>query len=200
MWALNGIRASSLSFPSGLKNPFTSTLRFCSQVNPSPKSSGIPFSWQRTHHYWNSIPPLPKRYFSQSSPIIPPQGGPVQGRFKTLYKTYGKPALFVYFAISTVDLGLSYIAVSNGVEVDKYTEYCKTLIEDWGLWKFEEEMEETLPETTEKNGGKKSILSTFLIAYAFHKLLVPIRVPLTIALTPPFVRFLRRWGWLLPAK
>lgn len=38
--------------------------------------------------------------------------------------------------------------------------------------------------------------STFVIAYAIHKVFAPIRISITLAATPFIVRFMRRKGWL----
>ncbi|KAJ1981914.1 DUF1279 super [Dimargaris verticillata] len=42
--------------------------------------------------------------------------------------------------------------------------------------------------------------STFVIAYSIHKLLVPIRVPITVLITPSIAARLRRMGYFLPKK
>lgn len=38
--------------------------------------------------------------------------------------------------------------------------------------------------------------STFVIAYAIHKVFAPIRISITLAATPLIVRFLRKKGWM----
>lgn len=38
--------------------------------------------------------------------------------------------------------------------------------------------------------------STFVIAYAIHKVFAPVRISITLAATPFIVRFLRKKGWL----
>ena len=38
--------------------------------------------------------------------------------------------------------------------------------------------------------------STFVIAYAIHKVFAPIRISITLAATPFIVRFMRKKGWL----
>ncbi|GES85933.1 peptide alpha-N-acetyltransferase [Rhizophagus clarus] len=42
--------------------------------------------------------------------------------------------------------------------------------------------------------------STLVIAYGIHKLLVPFRLGLTAAVTPPIVKKLRRMGWNIGGK
>ncbi|KAJ3372309.1 hypothetical protein GGF31_002172 [Allomyces arbusculus] len=134
-------------------------------------------------------------------------------KLRQLFKDYGRPAFFVYMAISTVDLSLSFVAVYSGVDVEKLVDTAKAYLTQWGLWEFAVDQDDVdelhglnhpdgegenavapaTPATTPKN---QSLLTTFLIAYAFHKLLLPIRVPITVAVTPAVVRYLRRWGWL----
>ncbi|KNE55199.1 hypothetical protein AMAG_01115 [Allomyces macrogynus ATCC 38327] len=132
-------------------------------------------------------------------------------KLRQLFKDYGRPAFFVYMAISTIDLSLSFVAVYSGVDVEKLVDTAKAYLTQWGLWEFAVDQDDVdelhglnhpdgevsapaAPATT--NGKNQSLLTTFLIAYAFHKLLLPIRVPITVAVTPAVVRYLRRWGWL----
>lgn len=50
------------------------------------------------------------------------------------------------------------------------------------------------------NSRLASGASTFLVAYAVHKLLVPIRVSITLGSVPFIVRYLRRVGFLKSPK
>ncbi|CAH1759249.1 9972_t:CDS:2 [Entrophospora sp. SA101] len=84
-------------------------------------------------------------------------------KFKELTKRYGTSALAVYFIISTIDLGTTFILIqSGGAERVKR-------IEDWCI----------------ENFG----------AYGIHKLLLPLRLGLTAAITPSVVKKLRNMGW-----
>lgn len=42
--------------------------------------------------------------------------------------------------------------------------------------------------------------STFVMAYAVHKVFAPVRISITLASTPFIVRYLRRIGFLKPPK
>lgn len=42
--------------------------------------------------------------------------------------------------------------------------------------------------------------STFLVAYGFHKLMAPLRFPITAGVVPFLVKLLRRIGFLKPPK
>lgn len=52
----------------------------------------------------------------------------------------------------------------------------------------------------EKLQGILSNSSTFLIAYAVHKLFAPVRISITLATTPFLVRYLRKVGILKMKK
>nr|CAG8495430.1 10970_t:CDS:2 [Entrophospora candida] len=85
-------------------------------------------------------------------------------KFKELTKQYGTSALAVYFIISTIDLGATFILIqSGGAERVKK-------IENW-------------------------CIENFVIAYGIHKLLLPLRLGLTVAITPSVVKKLRNMGW-----
>ncbi|KAI9179928.1 DUF1279 super [Blastocladiella emersonii ATCC 22665] len=158
---------------------------------------------------------MPRRHFASLLTKANPSSGKPgdapslsgMARLRKLFKDYGRPAFAVYMAISTVDLTLSFIAVYSGVDVERVVDVAKAYLEKWGLWRFavdeaeERELRHTIEgdDTGVADSAKpkdKSLLTTFLIAYAFHKLLLPIRVPITAAVTPGVVRYLRRWGWM----
>ena len=42
--------------------------------------------------------------------------------------------------------------------------------------------------------------STFVVAYAVHKVFAPVRIAMTLTCTPFIVRYLRRIGFLKPPK
>ncbi|KAL7751382.1 DUF1279 superfamily [Sorochytrium milnesiophthora] len=149
---------------------------------------------------------------------------PVQklGKLKQMYKQYGRPAVYTYLGISTIDLGLSFAAVYSGVDVERFVDSAKSVLSRYGLWQNVVDQDdvkelqdmlttsETDPDAytqqqlataADSNGvdkakGQQSLLTTFLIAYAFHKLLMPIRIPLTVAITPTMVRLFRNWGFV----
>ncbi|CAG8480339.1 10103_t:CDS:1 [Acaulospora morrowiae] len=131
----------------------------------------------------------------------------VTERFKFLTKKYGAPAITIYTIISTLDLGLTFILIQAGgadrvkkVE-DWFKETFKGLItlkkEEKTSDKKEVKHDKNLPSKNDGNISRQSPswTSTFVIAYGIHKLLVPFRLGLTAALTPPAVRKLRQMGW-----
>ncbi|KAJ0010631.1 uncharacterized protein LOC116124490 [Pistacia vera] len=143
------------------------------------------------------------------------------GRFKELFKKYGKVALGVHFSVSGASITGLYIAIKNNVDVE-------SIFATWhlpGLSKNPEETQSpqpsdgliTIHDNTDFIEGNSSVSnkSTVVIeeekkqrnrtaelaassggalalALLCNKALFPIRVPITIALTPPVARFLAR--------
>ncbi|KAI9222101.1 hypothetical protein BC828DRAFT_379310 [Blastocladiella britannica] len=203
-----------------------------------PHSSTAASTTTRRLHMWStrSPPPLtmaaPKAPHSSATNILRRRGNasltskpnpsasasdaPLTGmaRLRRLFKEYGRPALVVYMSISTVDLGLSFLVVKSGVDVEALVDTVKTTLTRWGVWTFavdgddEKELHDSIAAAEDEGGelggrgkpGHASLWTTFLIAYAFHKLLLPIRVPITAAITPGFVRVMRQWGWMKDAS
>ncbi|CAG8750737.1 19670_t:CDS:1, partial [Dentiscutata erythropus] len=115
-------------------------------------------------------------------------------RLKQLTRQYGASAIAVYFIISTIDLGLTFILIhSGGVERVKMIEEWFT--ENFGGWIV---LKKKIQHDQPKNNVTWHFppwTGTFVIAYGIHKVLFPFRLGLTAALTPPLVRKLRKMGW-----
>ncbi|KAL7237041.1 hypothetical protein ACSBR1_020177 [Camellia fascicularis] len=137
----------------------------------------------------------------------------VGGRFRELLKKYGKVAVGVHFSVSAASMSGLYIAIKSNVDVE-------SMLEKVGFpaAKQEEEEEKTkLPQSNpdgfifeemestvtmmemkkNKNRNRTAELATssggaLALAVLCNKALFPIRVPITIALTPPVARFLAR--------
>ncbi|KAL8280750.1 hypothetical protein RQP46_006754 [Phenoliferia psychrophenolica] len=136
-------------------------------------------------------------------------------------KALGAPALVIYLAIGVVDLTLSFLLVS-AVGADRVREAedwvldklewrrkdgepgkIKKAVTDWkdnhgggGHKEVKEvvhrEEKGPRPEPT----GYSAIATTAVLAYAIHKtVLLPMRLGLTVAVTPKVVRVLQSWGW-----
>ncbi|KAF8410387.1 hypothetical protein HHK36_002915 [Tetracentron sinense] len=137
------------------------------------------------------------------------------GRFRELMKKYGKVALGVHFSVSTASITGLYVAIKNNVDVESIFE--KVGIS--GVSKEEPEKIETsiprsetsdgfvieenqeLPMSSDQQITKKKNRTAELaassggalaLAVLCNKALFPIRVPITIALTPPIARFLAK--------
>ncbi|CAN4112572.1 unnamed protein product [Withania somnifera] len=137
------------------------------------------------------------------------------GRFRELLKKYGKVALGVHFSVSAASITGLYVAVKNNVDVE-------TMLEKMGmpgLSLSEEEdknanqpqqvisadgfvIEEPFnqdgvaaPPPKQRNRTAELAASSggaLAVAVLLNKALFPVRVPITLGLTPPIARFLAR--------
>ena len=134
------------------------------------------------------------------------QEAPKKG-IKYLMTKYGYSALGVYLAISFVDLPLSFLLV-HSMGQERITEMQNSVKRFLGFSTEPEEvvvLETETPLASESDkevevGGWKSyfnptLLTEFGLAYALHKSLIFIRVPLTAAITPKLVKQLQQWGF-----
>ena len=85
----------------------------------------------------------------------------IAGKVKDFVKQYGRTGLMVYLGVSTVSIGASYMAVRAGVDG-------KALVKRVSGIELSDNQEN---------------LGTFIGAYAIHKLLLPVRLSLTVFLT-----------------
>ncbi|GMH17851.1 hypothetical protein Nepgr_019692 [Nepenthes gracilis] len=137
------------------------------------------------------------------------------GRFRELVKRYGKVALGIHFSVSAASITGLFIAIKNNVDVE-------SIIEKVGMGSVSSSKDQSQPHQSEgpppSNDGdfvaedrtqlgfpteqpKKRSRTAELaassggalaLAVLCNKALFPIRVPITIALTPPVARFLAR--------
>ncbi|KAK4011495.1 hypothetical protein OUZ56_020613 [Daphnia magna] len=98
-------------------------------------------------------------------------------KLKRAVKDYGATVIVFHVLISVTSLSICYAAVASGLDVPG-------MISRMGV------SSEML------NTRLASGASTFLVAYAVHKLLVPIRISVTLGCVPFIVRYLRRIGFL----
>lgn len=134
------------------------------------------------------------------------------GRFRELLKKYGKVAIGVHFSVSAASITGLYVAIKNNVDVESLLDklhmdgfFSKdqpqtspseiTSSVDDGI------MNEERPATSEiqstRNRTAELAASTggaLALAVLCNKALLPIRIPITIALTPPIARLLARRG------
>ncbi|XP_046819075.1 uncharacterized protein LOC124424289 [Vespa crabro] len=98
-------------------------------------------------------------------------------RFKMIVKDYGKVVLAFHITISLMSLGFFYTAVISGIDLMPYIETV-----------YNTENEKIMKILNDSSG--------FLLAYTIHKMLAPIRLSITCAITPWLVLYLRKKGIL----
>ncbi|GME74802.1 unnamed protein product [Ambrosiozyma monospora] len=113
---------------------------------------------------------------------------------KALMQEYGYSALGVYLGLSCIDLPLCFLLVhSQGA--DKISEFQDQVL-SWIGWGKEKNLDNLEPSSTSQEKEKKStFLTEFAVAYAIHKSLIFIRLPITAAITPAIVKKLRSLGF-----
>ncbi|KAH7851629.1 hypothetical protein Vadar_014489 [Vaccinium darrowii] len=137
------------------------------------------------------------------------------GQFRELMKKYGKVALGVHFSVSAASVTGLYVAIKNNVDVESMLEKVGMKGADEKPAHKEEQTMQNLPpsngkmnnafvvEGTAAAGVKKrnraaelaaSSGGALALALLCNKALIPVRVPITLALTPPVARFLARRG------
>ncbi|XP_021627421.1 uncharacterized protein LOC110626005 [Manihot esculenta] len=137
------------------------------------------------------------------------------GRFRELLKKYGKVALGVHLSVSAASITGLYIAIKNNVDVESFfdkwhlpglstddstvsnppTQQQEQVKSDDGFVIEQRDNSKILQEVTKRNRTAELAASTggaLALAVLCNKALFPIRVPITIALTPPVARFLAR--------
>ncbi|KAE9448621.1 hypothetical protein C3L33_19488, partial [Rhododendron williamsianum] len=138
------------------------------------------------------------------------------GRFRELLKKYGKVALGVHFSVSAASITGLYVAINNNVDVESLL--AKVGMKGVEEKTAQKEEQSTIQNPPQSNLGtsdgfvveetaaaaaavKKrnrtaelaaSSGGALALAVLCNKALFPIRVPITIALTPPIARFLAR--------
>ncbi|KAJ2719980.1 DUF1279 super [Coemansia sp. Benny D115] len=123
-----------------------------------------------------------------------PDGGKKPSRFKVLMQQYGRVAILMYLLVSAVDLTLCVWGVWLGGDglVFKINSYLGQYIPR--LQKAAQRMEEG------QSGGADKWATIFIVGYAVHKCLTPLRLAITAAILPWSARTAQRLGltWLIP--
>ncbi|KAB8076304.1 hypothetical protein BDV29DRAFT_89929 [Aspergillus leporis] len=172
----------------------------------------------RAYTFWNSPrtrqSPIFQRFFNSSLSKSSPQSeqsGSLSQRLKALSREYGWSALGVYLLLSAMDFPICFAAVRflgaeqigqyEDVVIESFKSAVGTVLpsvqeaqsqEDGGEMKTSGEVE---VEAQTKTDEGASLWTQVALAYAIHKSLIFIRVPLTAGITPKVVKVLRQWGW-----
>ncbi|XP_054074114.1 protein FAM210B, mitochondrial [Rissa tridactyla] len=100
-------------------------------------------------------------------------------QLKQVFKEYGAVGVSFHVGISLVSLGIFYLAVSSGVDMTAVL---------FKLGFSESSLQSKMAAGT----------STFVLAYAIHKLFAPVRISITIVSVPFIVRYCRKIGFFKP--
>ncbi|KAI9303101.1 hypothetical protein BJ944DRAFT_268931 [Cunninghamella echinulata] len=137
------------------------------------------------------------------------------GKFKQLAKKYGPSGILVYLGVGCIDLGLTFVTIQlvgaekvkkiERIAIDTYHE----TKEKFGFKTTTAKIDGGIdggngnengivkPTAFNKNDDlQPSLASVFLLSYGIHKtLLLPVRLAITTAITPAFVRKIHALGW-----
>ncbi|KAB5583854.1 hypothetical protein PHYPO_G00100520 [Pangasianodon hypophthalmus] len=94
---------------------------------------------------------------------------------KKIFKEYGAVGVSFHIGISLISLGIFYIAVSSGINMT-------AVLSKLGF-------SESVVQSKMAAGT-----STFVLAYAVHKLFAPFRISITLVSVPLIVQYLRKTG------
>ncbi|XP_019365313.1 PREDICTED: protein FAM210B [Gavialis gangeticus] len=98
---------------------------------------------------------------------------------KKVFKEYGTVGVSFHIGISLVSLGIFYVVVSSGVDMTAVL--------------FKLGFSEAVLQSKLAAGA-----STFVLAYAIHKLLAPVRISITLISVPFIVQYCRKIGYFKP--
>ncbi|KAF1898000.1 hypothetical protein Lal_00032762 [Lupinus albus] len=115
------------------------------------------------------------------------------GRFRELIKKYGKVAIGVHVTVSAASITGLYVAIKNNVDVE-------SILEKFHMATSSDDPTATAAAVMDESSAPKDRTAqlaataggAFTLAVLCNKALFPVRVPITLALTPPIARFLAR--------
>nr|XP_004663903.1 protein FAM210B, mitochondrial [Jaculus jaculus] len=100
-------------------------------------------------------------------------------QLRKVFQEYGAVGVSLHICISLVSLGIFYMVVSSGVDMS-------AVLLRLGF-------KESLVQSKTAAGT-----STFVVAYALHKLVAPVRISITLVSVPFVVRYSRKVGLFKP--
>lgn len=124
----------------------------------------------------------PSRGTEVTGSAVGSTGGRKQSKTQQLQKVfreYGAVGVSLHVGISLLSLGLFYTVVSSGVDMS-------AILLKLGF-------KESLVQSKMAAGT-----STFVVAYAIHKLFAPVRISITLVSVPFIVRYFRKVGFFKP--
>lgn len=112
---------------------------------------------------------------------------------KKLIQQYGYSALGVYLSISIIDIPLCWLLVHSAGE-DQIRTFQDSVKDFFGYKKEQKEIEIGDDNSVGEVEKSSTFWTEFAVAYAFHKSLIFIRLPIAAAITPAVVKQLTKWG------
>ncbi|XP_012583925.1 PREDICTED: protein FAM210B [Condylura cristata] len=100
-------------------------------------------------------------------------------QLRKVFQEYGAVGVSFHIGVSLVSLGIFYTVVSSGVDMS-------AILLKLGF-------RESLVQSKMAAGS-----STFVVAYAIHKLFAPVRISITLVSVPLIVRYFRKVGFFKP--
>ncbi|XP_011792121.1 PREDICTED: protein FAM210B [Colobus angolensis palliatus] len=100
-------------------------------------------------------------------------------QLRKIFQEYGTVGVSLHIGISLISLGIFYMVVSSGVDMS-------AVLLKLGF-------KESLVQSKMAAGT-----STFVVAYAIHKLFAPVRISMTLVSVPLIVRYFRKVGFFKP--
>ncbi|XP_006141954.2 protein FAM210B, mitochondrial [Tupaia chinensis] len=97
-------------------------------------------------------------------------------QLRKVFQEYGAVGVSLHIGISLISLGIFYMVVSSGVDMS-------AILLKLGF-------KESLVQSKMAAGT-----STFVVAYAIHKLFAPVRISITLVSVPLIVRYFRKVSW-----
>lgn len=130
------------------------------------------------------------------------KAAPKVGKLKELAQKYGAASVLVYLGIGMVDLGIAFAGI-QWVGQDQVKRLEDDVMKSVNKWLHRTPEQEQQTEQQHEDSNKQleskeqpSLASVFLLAYGIHKtLFLPLRVTVTAAVTPAFVRKIHQLGW-----
>ncbi|XP_062060374.1 protein FAM210B, mitochondrial [Lepus europaeus] len=124
----------------------------------------------------------PSRGTEATGSAVSSTGGSKQSKaqqLRKIFQEYGAVGVSLHIGISLISLGLFYTVVSSGVDMS-------AILLRLGF-------KESLVQSRMAAGT-----STFVVAYAIHKLFAPVRISITLVSVPFIVRYFRKVGFFKP--
>ncbi|KAH9040049.1 hypothetical protein EDB85DRAFT_183110 [Lactarius pseudohatsudake] len=139
------------------------------------------------------------RSSSSSPPPDAKEPPTLSQRLKELVKAYGWYAVGVYAAVSAADFVVAFVGVNllGADYVASVAASAKTWLHNLVYSRPPEPGRDEIDEVSQVVAtGQEGLYAMFLLAFAVHKtLFLPVRIGVTAAFTPRFVKWLRARGW-----